>query len=192
MLLQKIGSRIFKKMTIFTHIYVWARKKDGPLPKQAAAIAVPHTFKKNRFTKTVQRNLVGKLYLQNPLIQDASGTLKGHTMVGIPFFQKKSVMSSWYWWANILASCLGVCGILHILSKGEYLWPAWVSGATLLAAIVVWHLRSGLDGCELATSPENVSRKSPPKKKNGTCFFSCFFLSGKCIQKKHDFSGDML
>lgn len=46
MLLQKIGSRIFKKMTIFTHIYVWARKKDGPLPKQAAAIAVPHTFKK--------------------------------------------------------------------------------------------------------------------------------------------------
>lgn len=34
--------------------------KFGPLPKQAAAIVVPHTFKKKKlFTKTIQRNLVG-------------------------------------------------------------------------------------------------------------------------------------
>ena len=63
----KIGSRILKKQwpSLLTYMFEPV-KKMGPLPKQAAAIAVPHTFKK----KTVQRNLVGskrwKLYLQNP------------------------------------------------------------------------------------------------------------------------------
>ena len=82
-------------------------------------------------------------------------------------------------------ACPG-CGILQIHSKGEYLWPAWVSGATLLAAIVVWHLRFGLMDFFSATSPENVSRKSPPKKRD------VFFLYRKIALKNTISPGDML